>query len=223
MEEEKQHKRYESDRTLQDRRQLEKEKLHKMSFREKVEYIWMYYKSWMAVALAILLVCVIIGQSVYNSRFDSICSIVVLNNLTLDGETLQEDVRDMLQDEDKFHTVEVDYGMSLTGDNGTDYNVIMKITAIFATQDLDVMVAPLEWIEYFAQQEAFYPVEEYLTAEEMELYGCSAGDYAIHIPSDSVLTDYGAILGEDTCVAITSVSQNQENAKKVLSFIMNNG
>lgn len=223
MEEEKQHKRYESDRSLRDRREMEKEKLRLMKWKEKIDYIWTYYKSWMAVGLAILLVCVIIGQSVYNSRFESICSIVVLNNLTLDGEQLRDDVRDMLEDEDKYHTVEVDYGMSLSGDNSTDYNAIMKLTAIFATQELDLMIAPKEWIEYFAQQEGVYPVEEYLTEDEMEQYGCSEGDYAIHIPEDSVLADYGAILGEDTGIAITSVTPNPENAKKVLSFIMNNG
>lgn len=223
MEEEKQHKRYESDRSLRDRRELEKEKLRSMKLKEKIDYIWTYYKSWMAVGLAIVLVCVIIGQSVYNSRFESICSIVVLNNLTLDGERLRDDVRDMLQDEDKYHTVEVDYGMSLSGDNSTDYNTIMKLTAIFATQELDIMIAPQEWIEYFAQQEGVYPVEEYLTEEEMERYGCGEGDYAIHIPKDSVLADYGAILGEDTSIAITSVTPNPGNAKKVLSFVMNNG
>lgn len=220
MEEEKQHKRYESDRTRQEKREMEKEKLHGMKFKEKIEYIWTYYKSWMAVALAILLVCVIIGQSIYNSRFESVCSIVVLNNLTLDQETLQEDIRNLLQDEDKYHTVEVDCSMSLADRENADYNSIMKITALFAAQDMDIMIAPAEWLEYFASQEAFLTAEAYLTEEEMEVYGCSADDYAISIPSDSVLADYGAALSDDLCVAVTSVSQNPENAKKVLSYIL---
>lgn len=221
MEEEKQHSRYESDRTRQERREMEKEKLHKMRFREKIDYIWTYYKVWMGIALAIILICVIIGQSIYNSQFESVCSIVVLNNLAMEGEELENDIRNYLEEEDKYHTVEVDYSMSLTGNDSTDYNSIMKVTAIFAARNLDIMVAPKEWIEYFAQQEAFYPIEEYLTEEEIELYGGSPGDYAIHIPADSILTEYGVVVGEDTCVAITSISPNPENAKKVLSYIMN--
>ena len=37
-------KRYESDMTPKEKRELEKKKLKQMTFPQKVEYIWAYYK-----------------------------------------------------------------------------------------------------------------------------------------------------------------------------------
>lgn len=37
--------RYESDMTRKEKMQLEKEKLSKMNFKEKLAYIWEYYKA----------------------------------------------------------------------------------------------------------------------------------------------------------------------------------
>ena len=44
-------KRYESDMTPKEKRELEKKKLKQMTFPQKVEYIWAYYKLHMAIAL----------------------------------------------------------------------------------------------------------------------------------------------------------------------------
>ena len=43
--------RYESDMTRKEKMQLEKEKLSKMNFKEKLAYIWEYYKAFSASSL----------------------------------------------------------------------------------------------------------------------------------------------------------------------------
>ena len=44
-------KRYESDMTPKEKRELERKKLKQMTAGQKLEYIWAYYKPHMAVAL----------------------------------------------------------------------------------------------------------------------------------------------------------------------------
>ena len=48
-------KRYESDMTPKEKRELERKKLKQMTAGQKLEYIWAYYKPHMAVALGIIL------------------------------------------------------------------------------------------------------------------------------------------------------------------------
>ena len=56
-------KRYESDMTPKEKRELERKKLKQMTAGQKLEYIWAYYKPHMAVALGIILLIVFIGVS----------------------------------------------------------------------------------------------------------------------------------------------------------------
>ena len=51
-----------ADMTPKEKRELEKKKLKQMTFPQKVEYIWAYYKLHMAIALAIILVIVFVDS-----------------------------------------------------------------------------------------------------------------------------------------------------------------
>lgn len=81
-------KRYESDMTPKEKRELEKKKLKQMTFPQKVEYIWAYYKLHMAIALAIILVIVFVGQLIYRSQFDTVFYAAIINGSSGDGEAL---------------------------------------------------------------------------------------------------------------------------------------
>ena len=67
-------KRYESDMTPKEKRELERKKLKQMTAGQKLEYIWAYYKPHMAVALGIILLIVFIGQMLYLQAFAAMFS-----------------------------------------------------------------------------------------------------------------------------------------------------
>ena len=74
--------RYESDMTRKEKMQLEKEKLSKMNFKEKLAYIWEYYK---AVIFGIIAVIFIIGTIVNiheNAKYYDLVSIAVAFTLS---------------------------------------------------------------------------------------------------------------------------------------------
>ena len=57
-------RRYEQQMDKKEKRQFEKEKLKEMSGRQKLEYLWMYYKVWLLVPIGIALL-VWVGVTMY--------------------------------------------------------------------------------------------------------------------------------------------------------------
>ena len=91
-------KRYESDMTPKEKRELERKKLKQMTAGQKLEYIWAYYKPHMAVALGIILLIVFIGQMLYRSQFDTVFYAAIINGTAGDGEALAEDFKNYTGD-----------------------------------------------------------------------------------------------------------------------------
>ena len=60
-------RRYEQQMDKKEKRQFEKEKLKEMSGRQKLEYLWMYYKVWLLVPIGIALL-VWVGVTMYRSK-----------------------------------------------------------------------------------------------------------------------------------------------------------
>ena len=80
FEEDSMEKRYESDMTRKEKRQNELKKLKSMTFKQKVGYIWTYYKG---VFAGIIIACVIISigvQMFQNSQLKSLLSIAVVDS-----------------------------------------------------------------------------------------------------------------------------------------------
>ena len=116
--------RYESDMTRKEKMQLEKEKLSKMNFKEKLAYIWEYYK---AVIFGIIAVIFIIGTIVNiheNAKYYDLVSIAVVDYAGLqDVSPIEEDLKEALGTGDKYEKVSIDTSYSF-GENleNADYN-----------------------------------------------------------------------------------------------------
>ena len=119
--------RYESDMTRKEKMQLEKEKLSKMNFKEKMAYIWEYYK---AVIFGIIAVIFIIGTIVNiheNAKYYDLVSIAVVDYAGLqDVSPIEEDLKEALGTGDKYEKVSIDTSYSF-GENleNADYNTLM--------------------------------------------------------------------------------------------------
>ena len=119
--------RYESDMTRKEKMQLEKEKLSKMNFKEKMAYIWEYYK---AVIFGIIAVIFIIGTIVNiheNAKYYDLVSIAVVDYAGLqDVSPIEEDIKEALGTGDKYEKVSIDTSYSFGEDlSGADYNTLM--------------------------------------------------------------------------------------------------
>lgn len=65
--EEKLEQKHESDLTKKEKRELEKKKIKSLGFKDRIEYLWTYYKQWLFGALLIIvLICA--GADIYKSK-----------------------------------------------------------------------------------------------------------------------------------------------------------
>ena len=58
----------------------ERKKLKDMSFRDKLWYIWEYYKLHMLVVLGVVLLISVVASSIYSSTFETVFYCAVINN-----------------------------------------------------------------------------------------------------------------------------------------------
>lgn len=213
------HNRYESDRTPKEKREMEREKLKQMTFAEKVEYIWAYYKIHMAIALGVILVLVIIGQTIYRRQFDTVFYAAIINGTAGDGEAMAEDFKEYREDTDKYHEYTIDNSMYLVKDQ-EDYNMVMKLSTIIGAHQVDVLIAPEYKFQEYVDQDGFYPMSEILTEEQQEKYKDQLTEYGLSVGDSEVLKEHGMDVEEDSCLGVFIYSDHLEEARSFITYIM---
>lgn len=216
-------KRYESDLTRKEKRQLEWEKIKNMSWKDRIAHIWAYYKPHMAVGLGIILVLCIIGQVIYRSQFETVFFAAILNAGMGDGEALAQDFKSYLGDDDKYHEVTVDSSMYFSGDEQSDYTSVMKITTLVGANEIDAIVATKDQFEKYREMNAFIPMDELLTEEQKSAYEDDLSEYGLHISSSSKLEEFGMTPGDDAYLAVFAYTEHIENAKSFITYIYEGG
>ena len=186
-------KRYESDMTPKEKRELERKKLKQMTAGQKLEYIWAYYKPHMAVVLGIILLIVFIGQMLYRSQFDTVFYAAIINGTAGDGETLAEDFKNYTGDTDKYHEYTIDNSMYLMKDQ-EDYQMVMKLSTIIGAQQVDVLIAPEYKFQEYVEQNGFYPMSELLTDEQQEAYKDDLTEYIGFVDDERLWRQINAAL-----------------------------
>ena len=208
-------KRYESDMTPKEKRELERKKLKQMTAGQKLEYIWAYYKP-----LGIILLIVFIGQMIYRSQFDTVFYAAIINGTAGDGEALAEDFKNYTGDTDKYHEYTIDNSMYLMKDQ-EDYQMVMKLSTIIGAQQVDVLIAPEYKFQEYVEQDGFYPMSELLTDEQQEAYKDDLTEYGLHVGDSKVLQSFG--VDEDSYMGVLVYSDHLDEAKSFITYIMGDG
>lgn len=164
------------DKTLKDSIKDEKKKLKDMSFRDKIWYIWEYYKfPIMGVVIGVFLIASI-GTAIYGNRFETALSCVILNAKIPDGEDtmdayfnqgfrqysgIAQDVR-----------IEVDASINLSFEessmNEFTYAQLAKISAMVSSKELDVMIGPPDIIDHYGAMGGYEDLKQLLPADVYE-------------------------------------------------------
>lgn len=142
--------------TLKQEAREEREKLKNMSLKDKLWYIWEYYKVHIIGVVVVLAVVISVSTTMYNNRFDTALYCVVVNNRTSEPgnetqvlEELREylglsDIREIVYDSSMF----VSYGDNSMSE--LSYATMAKISALVASRDLDVMISDSENIDHYS-------------------------------------------------------------------------
>ena len=156
--------------TLKNEAREEQAKLKKMSFRDKLWYIWEYYKIHMLIGCVILFFLYALGTIFYQKSFTTQLFFIVMNDRSgseADYEGLANEFKTRMG-YGKKDKVEVDSSLYISFEENTsqlDYASLAKVTAIVASKDLDVLISDSPAVEHYASNGAFLNLEEVLPAD----------------------------------------------------------
>ncbi len=164
------------DKTLKDSLQEEKRKLKNMNLKDRLWYIWEYYKIPILGILIALTLIGSIGSAMYQNRFETALSCFILNSRPgSDTDRLSsyfdQDFRQYagLAEDVK---IDVDSSISLTFDEAAmselTYASLAKITAVISSKDLDIMIGNPETANHYGSLGGFIDLKEFLPAEVYE-------------------------------------------------------
>ncbi len=162
---------------LKEEVRVERQKMKEMSFQDKLWYIWEYYKFHIGgVFLVILLVSVVV-TSVRNASIHPGLYCIIVNNRSaqeLDVSPLEKDFYEYMgfgQKEPVYvESMYISYGDSATE---LSYASMAKISALVASQELDILMGDEENINQYASLDGLADLKELLPADVLSAVdGC---------------------------------------------------
>lgn len=160
---------------LKEHLQRLKKDMEPMSFREKLDHLWTYYK-WVAALLALIIVLAcMVGTSIANINCETLLSGMVINtDVTLDGNNyLTVDYFEKLQGVEGKQEIELAHLTFMDPEDSTDieftYTAIMRIVADISAQQLDYVITDDVGMETCMDHDALMDLRELLTEEELAL------------------------------------------------------
>lgn len=211
----------------------ERQKLSQMSNRDKLWYIWEYYKLPIIGTVIAVFVIISFASAVYSNRFDNALYIMILNDKSGGNNHTDElaDALDSYLNLGKNEQVTIDDSLSVTYDGSTSemgYASLAKITALITTKDLDIIIGDTASMDHFGSLSAFSNLEEELPADVYHLVrdhlyyakGSDGSSYpcAIVLDESRFPKESGVIL-KPPYLALLSNSQHKEASFALIRYL----
>lgn len=210
-------------------------KLKKMTFSQKISYIWEYYKLHIIITTAAILLLVSIGRVIYrNIKYESIFSCAMVNSLLSSSEEnyIIEEFGNYINIDKEHETLTFDSGYIFMWNNSsysdTNYTSRMKVASALAARNIDIFLADETYIVSAALETQLYDLSEVLPEDiyrqvEDYLFYTEGEDgekhaYAVNL-STSPLTET-VLYQEPPYYAIVVNTQHFDTAIEFLKFAL---
>ncbi|MCC8049188.1 MAG: hypothetical protein LIP10_00820 [Clostridiales bacterium] len=212
---------------IKDKIREETGKLKLLSWKDRLIYVWDYYKPQMAGILAVIFV-IYLGVTIYhNLQIDTIFSVYMVNcdSYTVDDEALLADFTDYAGGLEDNEEIVIDTSVFLDEDDSSySYAYQMKFTAVLTAKMVDVILADPDTMEEYAAYSYFIDLRDILTEEQLaewsellvylEDQDGESAPYAIDLTGTAVADEYG--LYDDTVYGAVVI--NGENIEMAPTF-----
>ena len=147
----------------------ETKKFKNMNFKEKSQYIWDYYKIPIISGIVLILFAVFIIRDIRDNSRETYLSACMLNSNHIydDDTTLITEYTNYADIDTEAVQLNIDFSMRIDLDNADQMSMAyqQKIMALFAAEELDVMVGDEAIISTYADAYAFADLNEVLPAD----------------------------------------------------------
>lgn len=207
----------------------EREKLKQMNRKDKLWYIWSYYKFHMMAAVIVVFLIYAVASTVYRSSFTTALYCMCINSRTeaeMDFTPLEEDFAAWL-DLGSKETITTETSFISYGDAATDYSYasMAKITALVSAKDLDIMLCDSETLNHYASLSAYLDLEASLPPELLALvsdrlfYTTGADGVARAYAIDLSGTEFAEAVGLAQQPPLLSIISNSERTDNVFALL----
>lgn len=197
---------------------LIKEAWGTMTFGKKLEYLWMYYKSWLFAALILIgLIC--LGVTMYRG----IHTKVLLNAVVIGGDSqkaqwLGDSFARFAGIEEKDGEVRV--RANIPDDKGGATSKT-ALTTLMGADAVDVLVCSESVFEEYAGQDGFLEMETLLDENGAD-YAGTLSAYGLLLEGGNILEQEAMTSYDKIYVAVPVNSQNPEMAAKFIEYLGSN-
>lgn len=158
---------------LKEEAKNERKKLSTMSLRDKLWYIWEYYKFHIIGIVVFFTVAISIGNTVVKNNYETAFYCAIINARSAaeaNTDYLEKGFKEYLQVDEKTQVI-IDSSLQVSYENPNEmgYAVMAKITALIASKELDAMITDTDNIEHYAAAGGFVDLEQFLPADTLAL------------------------------------------------------
>ena len=149
------------------------DKFKDMTFAQKRDYIWTYYKWWIIIAVAsVFFIVSLINTIKRNSRPVYISAAFINSTLEAAGAncTLEDEFLDEVGASKDTYNSEFDYAIYLDNDYGNQQSMAgqVKLISKYSAEELDIVCAPEEVLEGSGDVGGYSNLEEILPAKMLD-------------------------------------------------------
>ena len=216
---------------LKEEAKREKKKLSQMSWSDRIWYIWEYYKFHILAVLLIIGLFSTIGTILYRKTFTTRLTFAIVNDHSggaSSTEQLKADLHQALGYGPK-DVIEFNEGLYAAFDQSSAsqyaYASIMKLTALAASGDLDILITDLPVLEHYNQTQAFQDLSRllpsglYERAEESLLFLPDAQGNPVPVALSLADTSLPALTGISMDPPYLAVMAGSGRTEAVLQMI----
>ena len=214
----------------------ELEKIKQMSVKDRIWYIYEYYKFHIVAVILAFTLLWVVGSSLYRQTFTTRLTFAIVNDRS-GGESSMDGFENSLKEAlgfGKKDLIEINSGLFINADGSQSseysYASMAKIAALAAGGDLDIIIADAKTLEHYESQGAFLDLKEFLPqdllerAEKEDLFfytdNGSGQSIAAAISLDS--TDFSELTGaviHSPYLAVVASSQHTEDTLRAIQWL----
>lgn len=199
--------------SLRDDLKKEKKKLSRLSFGEKLQYIFDYYKFWILGVVVLVGLVWSVGSTILHNKPTGFYAMLLnAGGQDLSGqadEAAGEAFAEAAGLDDEKQKILVDTSATFNPNDQSQFSMAQnaKIAALYQSHEIDVMVADPGVFTYYALNGSFVDLRDVLDDETLAGYEASGQVYYIdqHVQELLDQTDYGELeemsLGADETIA----------------------
>ena len=199
--------------SLRDELQNEKKKLSRLSFGEKLQYIFDYYKFWILGVVVLVGLAWSVGSTIFHNKPTGFYAMLLnAGGTDLSGqadEAAGAAFAEAAGLDDEKQKIIVDTSATFNPNDQSQFSMAQnaKIAALYQSHDIDAMVADPGVFTYYALNGSFVDLRDVLDDETLATYEAAGQVYYIdqHVQELLDQTDYGDLeemsLGADETIA----------------------